>query len=89
VEGLAALLADRARVSKKRKMTHIDVAADMHCGSWEQRALRAVRSLDDIHSVRTDLEGQRVAVDDELVAESEVRAAVEAVGTHGTLDRLD
>lgn len=72
-------------------MTHIEVTADMHCGSCEQRILRAVRSLDGIHSVRTDLKGQRVAVqfDDELVAESEVRAAVEAAGSHGTLDRLD
>jgi copper chaperone CopZ len=51
--------------------------------------LRAVRSLDGIHSVRTDLKGQRVAVefDDELVTESEIRAAVEGAGAHGILDR--
>jgi copper chaperone CopZ len=70
-------------------MRHIDVAADLHCRSCEQRVLRAVRSLDGIGSARTDLRRQRVAVefDDELVAESKVRAAVEGAGAHGILDR--
>ncbi len=72
-----------------REMTDIDLAAEMQCRSCEQRVLRAVRSLDGIQSVRTDLKRQRVAVefDDELVTESEVRAAVEGAGTHGMLDR--
>jgi copper chaperone CopZ len=70
-------------------MTGIDLAAEMHCRSCEERVLRAVRSLDGIRSVRIDLRGQRVAVefDDELITESAVRAAPSTAGTHGILDR--
>ena len=88
-EGLASPLTDQERTLEGREMTNIDVAADMHCRSCEQRVVRAVGDLDGIRSVIPDLNGQRVAVefDKELVTESEVRAAVEGAGAHGMLDR--
>lgn len=57
----------------------------MHCRSCEQRVLRALRVLDGVHSVNTDLKRQLVAVefDDERVDESEVRRAVAVSVDHG------
>ena len=70
-------------------MANIEVAADMHCRSCEQRVARAVRSLNGIRSVATDLSEQRVVVefDDDVVTEAGIRAAVEGAGTHGSLYR--
>lgn len=67
-------------------MTKIELPADMHCRSCEQRVLRAVRDLDGVRSAETDLKRQRVTVefDDELVGASEVRAAVASGATHAT-----
>lgn len=68
-------------------MTNVELPADMHCRSCEQRVQQAVHALDGVHSVATDLKRQRVAVefDDERVNESEVRAAVTGAATHGAL----
>lgn len=65
-------------------MTNVELSADMHCRSCEQRVQRALRALDGVRSVATDLRRQRVAVefDDERVDESEVRAAVTGEATH-------
>ena len=66
-------------------MNNIELEASMHCRSCEQRVLRAVRALDGVHSVNTDLKRQRVAVefDGDRVGESELRAAVATAATHG------
>lgn len=68
-------------------MRNVELPADMHCGSCEQRVQRAVRALDGVRSVATDLKRQRVSVefDDERVDESEVRAAVAGAVTHGVI----
>lgn len=68
-------------------MTRIDLRADMHCTSCEQRVQRAVQALDGVHSVETDLKHQRVAVefDAQRVDESGVRAAVASAATHGDI----
>lgn len=68
-------------------MTNVDLPADMHCRSCEQRVQRAVRALNGIREVKTDLKRQRVAVefDDVVVDESEVRAAVSGAATHGVI----
>jgi copper chaperone CopZ len=68
-------------------MTNVELPADMHCRSCEQRVHRAVRALDGVRSVTTDLKRQRVAVefDDERLDESEVRAAVTGAVTHGVI----
>ncbi len=70
-------------------MANIELAADMHCRSCEQRVVRAVRSLNGIRSVATDLSEQRVVAefDEDLVTEAEIRAAVEGAGMHGSLNR--
>ena len=69
-------------------MTNIELSADMHCRSCEQRVARAVSALDGVHAVETDLKRQRVAVqfDDQVLTESDLRTAVEDAASHGVLD---
>jgi len=66
-------------------MTQVELSADMHCRSCQQRVERAVHALDGVHSVKTDLKRQQVAVefDERRVDESEVRAAVAGAASHG------
>jgi copper chaperone CopZ len=65
-------------------MTQVELPADMHCRSCEQRVERAVRALDGVSSVKTDLKRQQVAVefDERRVDESEVEAAVAGAASH-------
>ena len=65
-------------------MTSVDLPADMHCRSCEQRVVRAVRGLAGVHEVETNLKRQRVAVefDDKLVNESRLREAIEGALGH-------
>jgi len=66
-------------------MTRVELAAEMHCRSCEQRVERAVRALDGVNSVKTDLKRQHVAVefDEHRVDESELRAVVAGAASHG------
>lgn len=59
-------------------MTNVELPADMHCASCEQRVQRAVRALDGVRAVATDLKRQVVAVDfdEDRVDEAQMRAAV-------------
>lgn len=62
----------------------MELLADMHCRSCEQRVERALRALDGVQAVRTDLKRQQVAVqfDERRVDESEVEAAVAGAASH-------
>lgn len=66
-------------------MTGVELAAEMHCRSCEQRVRRGLEGLDGVLSIETDLKRQRVAVefDDGVVDESEVRTAVANAVPHG------
>ncbi len=66
-------------------MTVVELSAQMHCRSCEQRVLRAVRGLDGVHSVNTDLKHQSVSVefDEGRVDELKVRRAVAGALSHG------
>lgn len=77
-----------AAVTTEGTMSSLELSAEMHCGSCEQRVRRALGSLDGVRSVETDLKKQRVAVefDDELVSESQLKTVVDRAGSHGMLD---
>lgn len=69
-------------------MTNVEMPADMHCRSCEQRVRRALHDLAGVVSVETDLKRQRVAVefDEERVGEPDVRTAAAGALTHGVID---
>lgn len=66
-------------------MRQVELPAEMRCRSCEQRVENALRSLEGVLSVATDLKRQRVEVEfnERSIDEAEVGAAVARAATHG------
>lgn len=82
--GLIFHLSRRSSLEFVSPMANVELPAEMHCRSCEQRIRRAVAALDGVSSVDADLKRQRVIVkfDAGRVEESEVRATVAGASPH-------
>jgi copper chaperone CopZ len=63
----------------------ITLEAEMNCRACEQRVERALRRLDGVEQVKTDLLRRKVAIrfDPDQLSERELQAAVEESVNHG------